>query len=60
MKMKQINTLHGLDEAILDRISDNPPKCTEEDAFNDWLSRHGYSSKEEYYREQEAEAQEDW
>lgn len=59
-KMKQINTLHGLDEAILDRLADNPPKFTEEDVFNDWLSRHGYSSKEEYYREQEAEAQEDW
>lgn len=49
--MKQINTLHGLDEAILDRLSDNPPKSTEEAAFNDWLQRHGYSSKEEYYRD---------
>lgn len=58
--MKQINTLHGRDEAILDRISDNPPKYTEEKAFQDWLTRHGYSSKEEYYREQEAEAQEEW
>lgn len=60
MKMKQINTLHGLDESILDRISDDPPKYTEEVAFQDWLTRHGYSSKEEYYREQEAEAQEEW
>lgn len=48
--MKQINTLHGLDERILDRISDNPP-INEEEAFQDWLSRHGYSSKEEYYAE---------
>jgi len=51
--MKQINTLHGLDEAILDHISDDPPKYTEEAAFQDWLTRHGYSSKEEYYKEQE-------
>ena len=58
--MKQINTLRGLDESILDRISDDPPKYTEEEAFKDWLTRHGYSSKEEYYREQEAEAQEEW
>lgn len=49
--MKQINTLHGLDEAILDRLSDDPPKSTEETAFNDWLQRHGYSSKEEYYHD---------
>lgn len=49
--MKPINTLHGRDEAILDSISDNPPKFTEEAAFNDWLKRHGYSSKEEYYAE---------
>lgn len=49
--MKPINTLHGLDERVLDRISDNPPKFTEEAAFNDWLKRHGYSSKEEYYAE---------
>ena len=52
--MNKINTPHGLDEAILDRISDNPPKFTEEEAFNDWLSRHGYSSKEEYYAECQA------
>lgn len=44
--MNKINTPHGLDEAILDLISDNPPKFMEEEAFNDWLSRHGYSSKE--------------
>lgn len=49
--MKPLETLHGLDEAILDRISDNPPKSTEEAAFNDWLQRHGYSSKEEYYHD---------
>lgn len=49
--MKLLETLHGLDEAILDRISDNPPKCTEEEAFQDWLQRHGYSSKEEYYHD---------
>lgn len=60
MKMKQINTLHGLDEAILDRLSDNPPKYTEEEAFQDWLTRHGYSSKEEYYAECEAINSEEW
>ncbi len=60
MKMKQINTPHGLDEAILDRLSDNPPKSTEEAAFNDWLTRHGYSSKEEYWAECEAANFEEW
>ena len=60
MKMKQINTLHGLDEAILDRLSDNPPKSTEEAAFNDWLIRHGYFSKEEYYAECEVINSEEW
>lgn len=49
--MKPLETLHGLDEAILDRLSDNPPKPTEEAAFNDWLTMHGYSSKEEYYHD---------
>lgn len=53
--MKQINTLCVLDEAILDLISDNPPKYTEEAAFQDWLTRHGYSSEEEYYAECRAE-----
>jgi len=55
-----IDSQYGRDEAILDRISDDPPKYTEEEAFQTWLTRHGYSSKEEYYREQEAEAQEEW
>lgn len=58
--MKPLETLHGLDEAILDRISDNPPKYTEEDAFQDWLTKHGYSSKEEYYAECQAEATAEW
>lgn len=51
-------TLCGRDEAILDRIFDDPPKYTEETAFNDWLTRHGYSSKEEYYAECRADAAE--
>ena len=58
--MKQINTLHGQDEAILDCISDNPPKYTEEEAFQAWLTRQGYSSKEEYYAECQAEAAAEW
>ena len=58
--MKQINTLHGLDEAILHHLSDNPPKSTEKAAFNDWLTRHGYSSKEEYYAECETINSEEW
>lgn len=58
--MKPLETLHGLDEAILDRLSDNPPKSTEEAAFNDWLTRHGFSSKEEYYAECEAINSEEW
>lgn len=44
-------TLHGLDEKLLDRDYDRP-SIQEEAAFNDWLKRHGYSSKEEYYNEQ--------
>lgn len=43
-------TLCGLDEKLLDRDYDRPP-LQEEAAFNDWLKRHGYSSKEEYYNE---------
>lgn len=43
-------TLCGLDEKLLDRDYDRPP-IQEEAAFNDWLKRHGYSSKEEYYHE---------
>lgn len=58
--MKQINTLHGRDEAILDRISDNPPKCTEKEAFQKWLARNGYSSEKEYYAECQAEATAEW
>ena len=58
--MKPLETLYGRDEAILDRISDNPPKYTEEEAFQDWLTRHGYSSKEEYYAECQAETTVKW
>ncbi len=58
--MNKINTPHGLDESILDRLSDDPPKFTEKDAFNDWLSRHGYSSKEEYYAECQALESSEW
>lgn len=58
--MKKIETLHGRDEKLLDRLSDNPPKCTEEAAFNDWLQRHGYSSKEEYYAECHALEVSEW
>lgn len=58
--MKPLETLHGLDEAILDHLSDNPPKSAEEEAFNDWLTRHGFSSKEEYYAECEAINSEEW
>lgn len=46
------NTLHGLDEKLLDRDYNRPPK-EEKAAFDDWLKRNGYSSKEEYYKEQE-------
>lgn len=44
-------TLHGRDEKILDPsfLELTPPQ--EEAAFNDWLQRHGYSSKEEYYHD---------
>ena len=58
--MKQINTtLHGLDEKLLDRDHDRSPQ-EEEAAFNDWLKRNGYSSKEEYCREMEAINQGEW
>jgi len=50
---------HGLDEKLLDRYHDRPPQ-EEEAAFNDWLKRNGYSSKEEYYREMEAINQSEW
>ena len=42
-------TLHGRDEKILDPsfLELTPPQ--EEAAFQDWLQRHGYSSKKEYY-----------
>ena len=39
-------TLCGLDPASLELT---PPQ--DEAAFNDWLQRHGYSSKEEYYHD---------
>lgn len=44
-------TLCGRDERILDPsfLELTPPQ--EEAAFNDWLQRHGYSSKEEYYHD---------
>lgn len=57
--MKRNTTLHGLDEKILDRDYDRP-SIQEEAAFNDWLKRHGYSSKEEYYRDVEASEYEEW
>ena len=40
-----------MDERILDPsfLELTPPQ--EEAAFNDWLQRHGYSSKEEYYHD---------
>ena len=49
---KDCITLHGLDEKLLDRDYGRPSQ-EEEVAFNDWLKRNGYSSKEEYYREME-------
>ena len=52
-------TLHGLDESILDRLEDRHP-FEEEAAFNDWLTRHGYSSKEEYYAECQALEASEW
>lgn len=52
-------TPHGLDEKLLDRDYNRPPQ-EEEAAFADWLTRHGYSSKEEYYREMEMINQEEW
>lgn len=53
-------TLHGRDEKILDPsfLELTPPQ--EEAAFNDWLTRHGFSSKEEYYAECEAINSEKW
>lgn len=56
---KDCITLHGLDEKLLDRDYDRPPQ-EEEAAFNDWLKRNGYSSKEEYYREMETINQGEW
>jgi len=53
------STLHGLDEKLLDRYHDRPSQ-EEEVAFNDWLKRNGYSSKEEYYREIESMNQGEW
>ena len=50
--MKQ-RTLHGRDEHILDPQThslDNIP-AEDESAFQDWLARNGYSSKEEFYIE---------
>ena len=49
-------TLHGRDERILDPqlLCDNPPSYKEKEAFQDWLTRHGYSSAEEYYAECDA------
>lgn len=46
--MKQINSQYGIDEAILDRMSDNPPKYREEDEpryrykliCSDFLGKH--------------------
>lgn len=54
-----MSTLHGFDERLLDRDYDRSSQ-EEEAAFNDWLKRNGYSSKEEYYRETEAINQSEW
>jgi len=54
-----MSTLRGFDERLLDRDYDRPSQ-EEEAAFNDWLKRNGYSSKEEYYREMEAINQSEW
>lgn len=53
-------TLCGRDERILDPsfLELTPPQ--EEAAFNDWLQRHGYSSKEEYYAECHALEVSEW
>jgi len=48
--MKQ-KTLLGRDEQILDPACLELTHPQEEAAFQDWLQRHGYSSKEEYYAE---------
>ena len=48
--MKQ-KTLLGRDEQILDLAHLELTSPQEEAAFNDWLTRHGYSSREEYYKE---------
>jgi len=57
--MKQ-KTLLGRDEQILDSACLELTHPQEEAAFADWLTRHGYSSKEEYYREMESINQEEW
>lgn len=57
--MAQFKTLHGLDEKLLDKDYDRP-SISDEEMFNDWLKRHGYSSKEEYYRDIEAANAEEW
>ncbi len=57
--MKPLQTLHGLDEKLLDRDYDRP-SVKEEAAFSDWLKRNGYSSKEEYYRDIEASQTGEW
>ena len=50
-------TLCGLDHQLL---CDNPPSYKEKEAFQDWLTRHGYSSAEEYWAEGYADNAGEW